>query len=205
MDAADDLAVPPSRARPPTTTPSRAQSRRRTLQAAMSRSSICAVAMAYRNAHIAGAQWSIRPRLLSAVSAPSSQAVVLIGSDDVVALAARDLAKAGHNKINRLAGEIDDWRAAGLRHRRNARPAGRRGLHRLPVLHCRTPQRQRGRLTAISRMGDRPRRSARRPGAQRVSDRDAVVRWAVKVHTTAPAHPFRTAASQAALMLDRCT
>ncbi|MGI9411579.1 MAG: rhodanese-like domain-containing protein [Hyphomicrobiaceae bacterium] len=69
--------------------------------------------MVFRSAHISGAEWSIRPRLQSAISNPTKQ-LVLIGSDDVVALAAKDLTKAGQSKVKRLGGEAEDWRAAGL-------------------------------------------------------------------------------------------
>src|SRR3546814_12788832 len=44
----------------------------------------------YRKAHVAGARWSIRPRL-GRLALDPTQPVYLIGAPDVVALAAKDL------------------------------------------------------------------------------------------------------------------
>ncbi len=68
--------------------------------------------MAYRDAHIEGARWSIRPRL-DRLGLDPARPVVLIGDDTVVALAARDLSDAGCTDVTRLEGTVEDWRAAG--------------------------------------------------------------------------------------------
>ncbi len=112
MDAASGLAVSPSRVRG-TAAPSLPDV---AAQDAASRASDIIdlrPAMTFRKGHISGARWSIRPRLLSAVSEPHKP-IALIGGDDVVELAAGDLARAGHTDIKRLKGGVDDWRAAGL-------------------------------------------------------------------------------------------
>lgn len=69
----------------------------------------------YRDAHIKGAAWSIRPRLAS-LDLGAEDDVVLCASDKAVAeLAAMDLRDAGVSRIRFLTdGRVDDWRAAGL-------------------------------------------------------------------------------------------
>ena len=69
--------------------------------------------LAYREGHIDGAIWSIRP-LLADLDLDTSQTIVLIGGTTETALAARDLAASGAATIKRLSGAPDDWRAAGL-------------------------------------------------------------------------------------------
>ena len=69
--------------------------------------------MAFREGHIEGARWSIRPRLAQ-LNIDASRPVVLIGGGDTLALAAKDLAEAGCNDISQLGGGPDRWRAAGL-------------------------------------------------------------------------------------------
>lgn len=68
--------------------------------------------MAYRDAHIDGAVWSIRPRLTS-LALDTSRPVVLIGDDAVANLAAVDLAESGCANIRRLGGTPDEWAASG--------------------------------------------------------------------------------------------
>ena len=69
--------------------------------------------LAYREAHIDGATWSIRPRL-GDLDFDNSQTIVLIGAPTATALAARDLAASGATNVKRLSGTPDDWRTAGL-------------------------------------------------------------------------------------------
>lgn len=69
---------------------------------------------AYRDAHIAGAVWAIRPKLASAVTEPG-RALVLVAADRSIAeLAAIDLREAGVADIRYLPGGADAWRGAGL-------------------------------------------------------------------------------------------
>ncbi|MGI9385728.1 MAG: rhodanese-like domain-containing protein, partial [Methyloligellaceae bacterium] len=69
--------------------------------------------MAYRDAHIAGAQWGIRPRL-EALGLEKGQDIVLAATPGVAELAAIDLRELGCENLHHLAGGPDDWRAAGL-------------------------------------------------------------------------------------------
>jgi len=70
--------------------------------------------MAYRAAHVAGARWSIRPRL-DWLDLTGASEIILVGRDDAVAaLAAGDLARRTGLAVSRLAGGPADWRAAGL-------------------------------------------------------------------------------------------
>lgn len=70
--------------------------------------------MAYRDGHIRGAIWSVRPRITRDV-ADTSKPVVLIADDPgVAALAAHDLAEAGCGDVAVLAGGYKAWVAAGL-------------------------------------------------------------------------------------------
>jgi rhodanese-related sulfurtransferase len=69
---------------------------------------------AYREGHIRGSVWSIRPRLAAASVRPS-QRVVLIADDVRIARAAAlDLAERGAGDMALLAGGIAAWRSAGL-------------------------------------------------------------------------------------------
>lgn len=69
--------------------------------------------MDYRDGHIDGAVWSIRPRISTVVQEDSS---VLLVADDagVAALAASDLRDAGIKVSGQLSGGTDDWKAAGF-------------------------------------------------------------------------------------------
>jgi rhodanese-related sulfurtransferase len=70
-------------------------------------------AMTFRQGHIAGAIWSIRPRI--AALANRSIATVVVADEPAVAvLAALDLREAGGTDIRRLAGGLADWGTAGL-------------------------------------------------------------------------------------------
>jgi rhodanese-related sulfurtransferase len=69
--------------------------------------------MTYRKGHIAGAVWSIRPRI-GAVR-PADGTVILVADEPALAaLAALDLAEAGSKDVRLLAGGYDAWCAAGL-------------------------------------------------------------------------------------------
>jgi rhodanese-related sulfurtransferase len=69
--------------------------------------------MSYRREHIAGAVWSIRPRITAA--ADPSKTVVLVADDPgIAALAALDLAEAGIRDVRVLAGGYEAGKAAGL-------------------------------------------------------------------------------------------
>jgi rhodanese-related sulfurtransferase len=69
--------------------------------------------MAYRKAHIAGSEWSIRPRL-ALLPLPRERAVVLVADDpDVARLAAIDLREAGADRIAALEGGFEAWRKSG--------------------------------------------------------------------------------------------
>ena len=69
--------------------------------------------MAYRKSHIAGAVWSIRPRIAAAADR-SKTAVLVADEPGVAALAALDLREAGCGDARLLDGNPETWRAAGL-------------------------------------------------------------------------------------------
>ena len=69
--------------------------------------------MTFRKGHIAGAAWSIRPRI-SAAAAHARPIVLVADEPAVAALAAVDLGEAGCKDIRLLAGGFEAWRAAGL-------------------------------------------------------------------------------------------
>ena len=69
--------------------------------------------MAYRDGHIKGATWSIRPRIARDL-ANAAKPVVLVADDPAIAaLAARDLTEAGCKDVTLLAGGYKAWAAAG--------------------------------------------------------------------------------------------
>ena len=70
--------------------------------------------MAYRDAHIAGARWGIRPRLERLGLEPGQDIVLVAATPGVAELAAIDLRELGCEKLHHLASGPDDWRAAGL-------------------------------------------------------------------------------------------
>jgi rhodanese-related sulfurtransferase len=70
--------------------------------------------MSYRKAHIAGAVWSIRPRIAAAIGDPTEAVVLVADQPDVAALAGMDLAEAGVREVRLVAGDLDAARAAGL-------------------------------------------------------------------------------------------
>jgi rhodanese-related sulfurtransferase len=70
--------------------------------------------MMYRKGHIAGARWSIRPRLHALGLSPSAQVVLLADDAAVAGLAARELAALGIPDIRLNREGLEAWRAAGL-------------------------------------------------------------------------------------------
>jgi len=69
---------------------------------------------AYREAHIEGAIWSIRPKL-DTLDLDVDRSMVLVASDNEhAALAALDLREAGYSTIAYLSGGPEEWRAGGL-------------------------------------------------------------------------------------------
>jgi rhodanese-related sulfurtransferase len=69
--------------------------------------------MAYRNGHIAGAVWTIRPKI-AATRLPARTIILVADEPAVAALAALDLAEAGASDIRLLAGGYAAWCEAGL-------------------------------------------------------------------------------------------
>jgi len=70
--------------------------------------------LAYRQGHIAGAIWSIRPRL-GAAAAGTGKTVLLVAEEPAIArLAAIDLGEAGCRDVRLLAEPPEAWVAAGL-------------------------------------------------------------------------------------------
>ena len=70
--------------------------------------------MSYRKEHIAGAVWSIRPRIAAAIADPAVPVVLVADDPGVAALAAIDLAEAGVREVRLLDGGHAAGRAAGL-------------------------------------------------------------------------------------------
>ncbi len=70
--------------------------------------------MAFRDGHIEGADWSIRPKLPLA-STDTAKTVTLVAENLLVAeLAADEITATGAQVAGLLGGDPDDWRAAGL-------------------------------------------------------------------------------------------
>jgi rhodanese-related sulfurtransferase len=70
--------------------------------------------MVYRDGHIEGARWSIRPHILDAVN--GSDPVLLVADDpDVALLAAVELRDAGFDVSGYLSGDVADWKPAGFK------------------------------------------------------------------------------------------
>ncbi len=70
--------------------------------------------MSYRAGHIAGAAWTIRPRIAADAVGIAKTTVLVAGDPAVAALAAIDLRTAGASDIRILAGGFAAWRDAGL-------------------------------------------------------------------------------------------
>jgi rhodanese-related sulfurtransferase len=70
--------------------------------------------MAYREGHVPGAKWSIRPRIASACLDSQSTVVLISDQAGIAELAAIDLRERGFKDIRRLDGSSADWREAAL-------------------------------------------------------------------------------------------
>jgi cystathionine beta-lyase len=70
--------------------------------------------MAFRKGHIGGARWSIRPLLAKAVAAETRPLVLVADDPRIAQLALTELPSAQRQQARRLAGDIAQWRAAGL-------------------------------------------------------------------------------------------
>jgi rhodanese-related sulfurtransferase len=69
--------------------------------------------MAFRKGHVAGAVWTIRPKI-GATQPPAGTIILVADEPEVAALAALDLAEAGAKEIRLLAGGYAAWCTAGL-------------------------------------------------------------------------------------------
>lgn len=67
--------------------------------------------MSYRDGHIEGATWSIRPRIASDLADPSKPVVLVADDPAVAAIAALDLAEAGCGDVAVLKGGMKAWTA----------------------------------------------------------------------------------------------
>lgn len=68
---------------------------------------------AYRNGHISGAQWAIRPRLADLPLAAGAEIILMAADKRIAELAAVDFRELGVSKLAYLAGNVDDWTKAG--------------------------------------------------------------------------------------------
>jgi rhodanese-related sulfurtransferase len=68
---------------------------------------------AFREAHIEGARWAIRPRLEALALQPDTE-LILAGERGVAEHAAIDLRALGHERLSRLPGGPEEWREAEL-------------------------------------------------------------------------------------------
>jgi rhodanese-related sulfurtransferase len=69
--------------------------------------------MSYRDGHIEGAAWSIRPRLARDLADPSKPVVLIADDPAVAAVAALDLAEAGCGDVAVLKGGMKAWTGEG--------------------------------------------------------------------------------------------
>jgi rhodanese-related sulfurtransferase len=69
--------------------------------------------MAYRDGHIRGATWSLRPQVARGLADPSKPVVLVADDRGIAALAALDLAEAGCGDVAVLAGGYKAWAAEG--------------------------------------------------------------------------------------------
>ncbi|HYC44648.1 MAG TPA: rhodanese-like domain-containing protein [Burkholderiales bacterium] len=69
--------------------------------------------MSFRNAHVRGSRWTIRPRIAAAVRDATEPVVLVADADDIARVAAIDLADAGVRDVRVLDGGIAAWTRAG--------------------------------------------------------------------------------------------
>ncbi len=69
--------------------------------------------MDFREAHVPGSRWSVRPRLAAAARAANGTIVLVAKEPDLARLAASELIDAGINDVSLLAGGLAAWRQAG--------------------------------------------------------------------------------------------
>lgn len=70
--------------------------------------------MSYRAGHVAGATWTIRPRIVADAAGAVGSTILVAEDPAVAALAAIDLEEAGVQDVRILAGGHEAWRKAGL-------------------------------------------------------------------------------------------
>ena len=70
--------------------------------------------MVFRKGHIAGAHWTIRPRLAELKAKTDCEFILTSADRNVAELAARDLREMGVKNISYLAGNAETWAEAGL-------------------------------------------------------------------------------------------
>ena len=73
----------------------------------------CRTSMEFRQQHIDGARWSVRP-MVQGLALDAAIPVVLIGTEQATALVAKDLENRGIAQISRLTGDAKTWQQAGL-------------------------------------------------------------------------------------------
>lgn len=70
--------------------------------------------MDYREGHVAGARWAIRPMLNGMGLKPDADIILAADPRGIAALAAADLAEAGCKRLSWLSGGLNEWQDAGL-------------------------------------------------------------------------------------------
>jgi len=68
----------------------------------------------FRKGHIAGAQWTIRPRLVQLDAKTDCEFILTATDRNIAELAAKDLRQLGVKNISYLAGNAETWERAGL-------------------------------------------------------------------------------------------
>jgi rhodanese-related sulfurtransferase len=91
----------------------------------------------FRRGHIAGARWSIRPRLGTLALEPSRPLALSAETPALAALAAVDLRELGHEDVFFLAPEAAAWAEAGLALEESARPTEAEAIDYLFFVHGR--------------------------------------------------------------------
>jgi rhodanese-related sulfurtransferase len=92
---------------------------------------------AFRRSHIAGARWSIRPRLDALVLEPRRPVVLTAETPGMAALAATDLREMGHEAVVFLGSDEAAWAKAGLALEKGGGPADAKAIDTLLFVHDR--------------------------------------------------------------------